>query len=73
MEWSSLHFPKELVKNLGDEKFKEKEPYQRYEWFAYRKRFRNDVLVFISIICLQLPFELAFAHTYEMITSNTAK
>ncbi|KAJ4870939.1 Anoctamin-like protein [Raphanus sativus] len=73
MEWSSLPFPKELVRNLGDEKFKEKEPYQRYEWFAYRKRFRNDVLVFISIICLQLPFELAFAHTYEMITSNTAK
>ncbi|KAF8089371.1 hypothetical protein N665_0508s0018 [Sinapis alba] len=73
MEWSSLPFPKELVKNLGDEKFKEKEPYQRYEWFAYRKRFRNDVLVIISIICLQLPFELAFAHTYEMITSNTIK
>ncbi|CAH8331501.1 unnamed protein product [Eruca vesicaria subsp. sativa] len=73
MEWSSLPFPKELTKNLGDEKFKEKEPYQRYEWFAYRKRFRNDVLVIIGIICLQLPFELAYAHTYEMITSNIIK
>ncbi|XP_009105583.1 anoctamin-like protein At1g73020 [Brassica rapa] len=73
MEWSSLPFPKELTKNLGNEKFKEKEPYQRYEWFAYRKRFSNDVFVIISIICFQLPFELAYAHTYEMITSNIIK
>ncbi|KAH0920035.1 hypothetical protein HID58_027695 [Brassica napus] len=73
MEWSSLPFPKELIKNLGNEKFKEKEAYQRYEWFAYRKRFRNDVLVIMTIICLQLPFELAYAHIYEIITSDTIK
>ncbi|KAG5380903.1 hypothetical protein IGI04_028745 [Brassica rapa subsp. trilocularis] len=73
MEWSSLPFPNELIKNLGNEKFKEKEAYQRYEWFAYRKRFRNDVLVIMTIICLQLPFELAYAHIYEIITSDTIK
>lgn len=73
MEWSCLPFPKELIKNLGNEKFKEKEAYQRYEWFAYRKRFRNDVLVIMTIICLQLPFELAYAHIYEILTSETIK
>ncbi|AAD55649.1 Hypothetical protein [Arabidopsis thaliana] len=64
---------KELIKNLGNERAKEKEAYQRYEWFAYRKRFRNDVLVIMSIICLQLPFELAYAHIFEIITSDIIK
>lgn len=73
MEWSSLPFPKELIKNLGNERSKEKKAYQRYEWFAYRKRFRNDVLVIMSIICLQLPFELAYAHVFEIVTSDSIK
>ncbi|XP_010540070.1 PREDICTED: anoctamin-like protein At1g73020 [Tarenaya hassleriana] len=73
MEWSSLPCPKELIKKLGNEKTREKEAYQRYEWFAYFKRFRNDVIVILSIICLQLPFELAYAHLYEVITSDILK
>lgn len=73
MEWSSLPFPKDFIKKLGNERAQEKEAYQRYEWFAYRKRFRNDVLVIVSIICLQLPFELAYAHIYEIITYDAIK
>ncbi|XP_022723977.1 anoctamin-like protein At1g73020 [Durio zibethinus] len=72
-EWSSLHTPMELTKNLGIDKTKEKEAFQRYEWFGYLKRFRNDAIVILSIICLQLPFELAYAHLYEVIESDIVK
>ncbi|XP_031488780.1 anoctamin-like protein Os01g0706700 isoform X2 [Nymphaea colorata] len=40
---------------------------QRDEWRGIFKRFRNDVLVIMGIICLQLPFELAYAYLYEAI------
>ena len=63
----------ELIKNLGIDKTKEKESFQRYEWFGYLKRFRNDAFVIFSIICLQLPFELAYAHLYEVIESDIVK
>ncbi|PPD71606.1 hypothetical protein GOBAR_DD31497 [Gossypium barbadense] len=43
-EWNSLQPPLELVKNSGIDKTKEKEALQRYEWFGYLKRFRNDVI-----------------------------
>uniref|UniRef100_A0A251UUS9 Anoctamin transmembrane domain-containing protein n=1 Tax=Helianthus annuus TaxID=4232 RepID=A0A251UUS9_HELAN len=33
-------------------------------------RFRNDAIIIFSIICLQLPFELAYAHLYEIIGSD---
>ncbi|XVE88756.1 hypothetical protein DITRI_Ditri19aG0094400 [Diplodiscus trichospermus] len=72
-EWSSLQSPVELVKNLGNDKIKEKEAFQKYEWFGYLKRFRNDTIVIFSIICLQLPFELAYAHLYEVIKSDIVK
>lgn len=52
---------------------KEKEALQRYEWFGYLKRFRNDVIIILSIICLQLPFELAYAHLYEVLKSDMVK
>ncbi|XWS18908.1 hypothetical protein CRYUN_Cryun32bG0085200 [Craigia yunnanensis] len=72
-ECSSLQSPMELIKNLGIDKTKEKEAFQRYEWFSYLKRFRNDAIVILSIICLQLPFELAYAHLYEIIESDIVK
>ncbi|XWS16255.1 hypothetical protein CRYUN_Cryun34aG0069300 [Craigia yunnanensis] len=72
-EWSSLQSPMELIKNLGIDKTKEKEAFQRDEWFGYLKRFRNDAIVILSIICLQLPFELAYAHLYEVIESDIVK
>lgn len=51
----------------------EKEVFQRNEWFGRLLRFRNDALVILSIICLQLPFELAYAHTYEVMESDIIK
>ncbi|EOY27034.1 Uncharacterized protein TCM_028984 isoform 1 [Theobroma cacao] len=72
-EWGSLQSPMELTKNLGTDKTKEKEAFQKYEWFSYLKRFRNDAIIILSIICLQLPFELAYAHLYEVIKSDIVK
>ncbi|XVF74450.1 hypothetical protein PTKIN_Ptkin13bG0111300 [Pterospermum kingtungense] len=72
-EWSSLQSSMELIKNLGIDKTEEKKAFQRYEWFTYLKRFRNDAMVILSIICLQLPFELAYAHLYEVIKSDIVK
>lgn len=55
------------------DKRKEKEVFQRIEWFGRLRRFRNDAIVILSIICLQLPFELAYAHCYEVIQSDVIK
>ncbi|XP_076958087.1 anoctamin-like protein At1g73020 [Bidens hawaiensis] len=59
-EWSSLHLS-------------EKEKFQRDEWLGHMLRFRNDAIIILSIICLQLPFELAYAHLYEIIGSDIMK
>ncbi|KAF2301996.1 hypothetical protein GH714_031181 [Hevea brasiliensis] len=62
MEWSSLQSPLELVKNLGIDKTKKEEAYRRYERFGHLMHFRNNAMIILSVICLQLPFELAYAH-----------
>ncbi|CAM8999360.1 unnamed protein product [Rhodiola kirilowii] len=49
---------------------KGKEAIQRMESFKFFMRFRNDPMTIFSIICLQLPFELAYAHLYEVIESG---
>lgn len=64
--------PAELIKNQEMDKTKE-EVFQRIEWFGRLRRFRNDAIVILSIICLQLPFELAYAHCYEVIQSDVIK
>lgn len=61
------------MKKQGSDKNKEKEKYQREEWFGRFMRYRNDFVVILSIICLQLPFELAYAHLYEVIRSDLLK
>ncbi|GLU14381.1 hypothetical protein SLE2022_309560 [Rubroshorea leprosula] len=73
MEWSALHSSIGLTKNLGTDKAKLKEAFQRYEWFGYLMRFRNDTIVILSIICLQLPFELCYAHLYAVIKSHIVR
>ncbi|KAM1412437.1 hypothetical protein EV2_025628 [Malus domestica] len=72
VEWSSSPSV-ELAKKWGTDKTKEKEMFQRIEWFGRLMRFRNDAIIFFSIICLQLPFELAYAHIYEVIESDIMK
>ncbi|XP_010267055.1 PREDICTED: anoctamin-like protein At1g73020 [Nelumbo nucifera] len=73
MGQSGLLSDVELVKKLGTDKAKEKEAFQRDEWFGHLLRFRNDAIIILSIICLQLPFELAYAHTYEVLGSDLTK
>lgn len=73
MEWGSLQSPIELIRKWGTDNTKEKEMFQRNEWFGRLMRFRNDALVILSIICLQLPFEVAYAHTYEIMESDLMK
>ena len=60
-------------KNMQNNKAKEKEAFQKYEWFGYLKRCRNDAIVILSIICLQLPFELAYAHLYVGLKSDIVR
>ncbi|PON96104.1 Anoctamin [Trema orientale] len=73
MEWGSFQSPMEIIRKWGTDNTKEKEFFQRNEWFGRFMRFRNDALVILSIICLQLPFELAYAHTYEVMESDLMK
>ncbi|XP_044484669.1 anoctamin-like protein At1g73020 isoform X2 [Mangifera indica] len=65
--------PLELMEKMGMNEKQEKQLYQRYEWLGYLMRFRNDAIIILSIICLQLPFELAYAHLYEVIGSDLLK
>ncbi|CAH9066613.1 unnamed protein product [Cuscuta epithymum] len=72
-EWGLFQAPVELVLQWGIDNSKEKETSQNEEWFGRLMRFRNDALIILSIICLQLPFELAFAHVYEVLSSDILK
>ncbi|OIW04939.1 hypothetical protein TanjilG_15684 [Lupinus angustifolius] len=69
----SLQPPMELIKVFETDKVKGKEVFRRYEWFGRFMRFRNDAFVIFSIICLQLPFELAYAHLFEVASSDAIK
>ncbi|XBI28311.1 anoctamin-like protein Os01g0706700 isoform X2 [Triticum dicoccoides] len=43
----------------------EKRRLQRNEWSGVLLRIRNNAIIVLGIICLQLPFELAYAHLYD--------
>ncbi|XLR58001.1 hypothetical protein S83_008673, partial [Arachis hypogaea] len=60
----------QLMKNT---RVKGKKVFTKYEWFNHLLRIRNDALIIISIICLQLPFELAYAHLYEVLNKDIIK
>ncbi|XP_057828563.2 anoctamin-like protein Os01g0706700 isoform X2 [Cryptomeria japonica] len=46
---------------------------QRHEWHENFKSLRNNVIVIAGILCLQLPFELAYAHFNHIIHSQIWK
>ncbi|CAO2813180.1 unnamed protein product [Amaranthus hypochondriacus] len=73
MDLNSRHHPLEFAKKLETDNAKEKEAYQRDEWLGRLKRIRNDAVIILSIICLQMPFELLYAHLYEVIESDIIK
>lgn len=72
LEPSSPQNPKEMMKKQETIKMKEK-AFQKEEWIRWLMRFRNDAFIITSIIFLQLPFELAYAHLYEVIGSDFLK
>ncbi|KAI5003359.1 hypothetical protein ZWY2020_030519 [Hordeum vulgare] len=59
------------VKRVEDKKFydepAEKRRLQRNEWSGVLLRIKNSAIIVLGIICLQLPFELAYAHLYEKL------
>lgn len=44
----------------------EKTSIQADEWCGIFRKVRNNAIVVLGIICLQLPFELAYAHLYNI-------
>ncbi|KAL3632903.1 hypothetical protein CASFOL_025887 [Castilleja foliolosa] len=72
-EHSTCRSPTELMKKQNTDRMRDKANFQREEWFRWLMRVRNDVFIIMSIICLQLPFELAYAHLYEVIGSDLLK
>ncbi|KAG9455577.1 hypothetical protein H6P81_000085 [Aristolochia fimbriata] len=71
----SFFQPHEDAKQLrpGEKPKEGDKNFQSEEWFWRLMRFRNDVMVVMGIICLQLPFELAYAHYYEFAGSDITK
>ncbi|AQK97737.1 Anoctamin-like protein [Zea mays] len=51
----------------------EKRKFQRNEWFGVLLRIRNNAIIVLAIICLQLPFELAYAHLYEIAETEVMR
>ena len=51
----------------------EKRKLQRNEWFGVLLRIRNNAIIVLAIICLQLPFELAYAHLYEVTETEVMR
>nr|ACN67533.1 starch branching enzyme interacting protein-1 [Zea mays] len=51
----------------------EKSKLQRNEWFGVLLRIRNYGIIMLAIICLQLPFELAYAHLYEIAETEVMR
>ncbi|PNT72679.1 hypothetical protein BRADI_2g47780v3 [Brachypodium distachyon] len=54
-----------VEENKFDDAPAEKRRLQRNEWSGVLLRIRNNAIIVLGIICLQLPFELAYAHLYE--------
>ncbi|XP_072993599.1 anoctamin-like protein Os01g0706700 isoform X2 [Typha latifolia] len=63
----------DVEKKLDIYKMIEKSKLQRDEWLGLLLRIRNNVIVVLAIICLQLPFELAYAHLYEITETEVLR
>eukprot|EP00250_Pteridium_aquilinum_P007824 c17468_g1_i1 orf=165-2180(+) len=48
----------------------EKQVYQKEEWAEHFRSFRNNAAVIGGILCLQLPFEIFYAHISYIIKSK---
>ena len=63
----------ESEKKLNTDRPMEKKLLQRDEWLGLLLKIRNNAIIVVAIICLQLPFELAYAHLYEIVESDVLK
>ncbi|KAL4194479.1 hypothetical protein AMTRI_Chr05g59500 [Amborella trichopoda] len=64
----------ELEKTIWTEKPKGMaKAFSSDEWLGNFRKFRNNAIVIMGIVCLQLPFELAYAHFYEVMDSDIMK
>ncbi|KAG6395749.1 hypothetical protein SASPL_141873 [Salvia splendens] len=72
-EPSLSRFPSEHMRKQNIDRMREKANFQRQEWFTWLLRVRNDAFIILSIICLQLPFELTYAHLYEDLGTDVLK
>lgn len=64
----------ELESKMGTRRPLEKDKsLQRDEWLGLLQKIRNTAVVVLGIICLQLPFELVYAHLYEISESDAVK
>ncbi|KAG6425872.1 hypothetical protein SASPL_110078 [Salvia splendens] len=72
-EPSLSRFASEHMRKRNADRIKEKANFQRDEWISWLLRVRNDAFIILSIICLQLPFELAYAHLYEVLGADGLK
>uniref|UniRef100_A0A6V7QTG4 Anoctamin transmembrane domain-containing protein n=1 Tax=Ananas comosus var. bracteatus TaxID=296719 RepID=A0A6V7QTG4_ANACO len=72
-QMSSLTQKTDWEKKCDTNRLVEKTRLQRDEWLDLLLRFRNNAIVILAIICLQLPFELAYAHLYEITETEVLR
>ena len=48
----------------------ERQVFQEEEWAEHFRSFRNNATVIAGILCLQLPFEIAYAHLSYITKSS---
>lgn len=51
----------------------ERQVFQEEEWAEHFKSFRNNATVIAGVLCLQLPFEIAYAHLSYITKSSILK
>ncbi|KAG6516785.1 hypothetical protein ZIOFF_027265 [Zingiber officinale] len=69
-EQGSLHIDKDSENKIENDKPIEKKILQRDEWIGLLLKIRNNAIIVLAIVCLQLPFELAYAYFYEVTESD---
>ncbi|XP_074584519.1 LOW QUALITY PROTEIN: anoctamin-like protein Os01g0706700 [Curcuma longa] len=72
-EQGSLHIDKDSENELENDKPIEKKILQRDEWIGLLLKIRNNAIIVLAIVCLQLPFELAYAYFYEVTESDVMR
>ncbi|KAJ4780465.1 Anoctamin-like protein [Rhynchospora pubera] len=65
-EANEFNYTDPIKKKFYSSRPAEKTSIQADEWWGIFRKVRNNVIVVLGIICLQLPFELTYAHLYNI-------